>query len=170
MVDESPGRLPLWWQDSDSGVASNALLQAQLLGHICRCARALLDISQNELANAAGVSRRTIINVESGEITPDARTIMQLKDALHFRGIAVDLQNQRVSVSIPLRNLSPAVDDYVAQINVLGEIFSELEAKGFTTEGREDAQVFIQKLTRKLANSMAKSDEEYRTEKLQAAK
>ncbi len=47
-----------------------------------RVERAIMDITQQELAEAVGVSRQTINSVESGKYVPSA--ILILKIARHF--------------------------------------------------------------------------------------
>lgn len=47
-----------------------------------RVERAILDITQQQLANAVGVSRNTIISIESGRYLPS--TALALKIARHF--------------------------------------------------------------------------------------
>jgi putative transcriptional regulator len=50
-----------------------------------RVARATSDISQAELARLVGVTRQTIISIESGEYCPSARLALQLAMALGWR-------------------------------------------------------------------------------------
>lgn len=52
----------------------------------CRMARAALDWSQQDLANASGVSARTVIRYEAGEAVLPAR-IQSLRHALEAKGI-----------------------------------------------------------------------------------
>lgn len=47
-----------------------------------RIERAVLDITQQQLADAVGVSRNTIISIESGRYLPS--TVLALKIARHF--------------------------------------------------------------------------------------
>ena len=47
-----------------------------------RIERAILDITQQQLADAVGVSRNTIISIESGRYLPS--TVLALKIARHF--------------------------------------------------------------------------------------
>ena len=47
-----------------------------------RVERAILDITQLQLADAVGVSRNTIISIESGRYLPS--TVLVLKIARHF--------------------------------------------------------------------------------------
>ncbi|MDR3571725.1 MAG: helix-turn-helix domain-containing protein, partial [Candidatus Pacebacteria bacterium] len=84
-------------------------LEAQLLGHICRSARALLGMSQIELADAAGLSRKTVVSVEGGYGQPDAKTVSALKDALLAHGISADFRAKQLSVSVPLDTIDPKV-------------------------------------------------------------
>ncbi len=48
-----------------------------------RVERAILDITQQQLAEAVGVSRNTIISIESGRYVPS--TVLALKMARYFR-------------------------------------------------------------------------------------
>ena len=47
-----------------------------------RVERAILDITQQQLADAIGVSRNTINSIESGKYVPS--TVLALKIARHF--------------------------------------------------------------------------------------
>ena len=47
-----------------------------------RVERAILDITQQQLADAVGVSRNTIISIEAGRYLPS--TVLALKIARHF--------------------------------------------------------------------------------------
>lgn len=53
----------------------------------CRAARALLDWSQEKLADQAGVTTKTIADFERGATTPYARTITMITAALELAGI-----------------------------------------------------------------------------------
>lgn len=48
-----------------------------------RVERAILDITQQQLAEAVGVSRNTIISIESGRYVPS--TVLALKIARYFQ-------------------------------------------------------------------------------------
>jgi transcriptional regulator with XRE-family HTH domain len=52
----------------------------------CRMARAALDWSQQDLANASGVSARTVIRYEAGEQVLPAR-VQALRHALEAKGV-----------------------------------------------------------------------------------
>ncbi len=100
-----------WWpiETSDSSVEENPLLESRLLGHICRSARGLLGMSQIELADAAGISRKTVLGVEGSYGQPDAKTVSALKAVLLEKGISVDLNAKQLCVSIPLELIDPLV-------------------------------------------------------------
>lgn len=53
-----------------------------------RAARAVLSISQEELARLAGVSTNTVIGFERGITEPKAKTLLALRSALEAAGIA----------------------------------------------------------------------------------
>lgn len=52
----------------------------------CRAARALIGMSQDELATAAGVAKRTIASFEAEGRRPYARTVAALREALEAAG------------------------------------------------------------------------------------
>jgi predicted transcriptional regulator len=53
----------------------------------CRAARAMLAISQDDLARATGVAKRTIAGFEMGQSTPYPRTITAIRQALELAGV-----------------------------------------------------------------------------------
>ena len=53
----------------------------------CRAARALLEWTQQELADAAKIGNATIRNFESGKSTPQSATLRILAQALEAAGI-----------------------------------------------------------------------------------
>jgi transcriptional regulator with XRE-family HTH domain len=59
----------------------------------CRAARALLDWSQQSLADAAKVGNATIRNFESGKTTPQNATLEMLRQALGKAGVIFIDQN-----------------------------------------------------------------------------
>jgi DNA-binding XRE family transcriptional regulator len=88
-----------WWGDSDLEVVSDLAFQCGLLPHICRAGRALLDISQAELAELTSLSRKTINKIEGGVGSPDVSTFTAIKAALSERGVAVEYRANRLYVS-----------------------------------------------------------------------
>jgi transcriptional regulator with XRE-family HTH domain len=59
-----------------------AILPAQ-----CRAARGLIAMSQKDLARAAGVSSRTILNFESNQRQPIKATLAAIQRALEDAGV-----------------------------------------------------------------------------------
>ena len=54
---------------------------------LCRAARALLNLSQQQLAERAGLSKKTLADYERGATMPQARTVRDLEVALQDAGI-----------------------------------------------------------------------------------
>lgn len=54
----------------------------------CRAARAWLGLSQDDLANGAGVSNSTVRDFEAGRRAPIPATLAAMKAVLEKRGIA----------------------------------------------------------------------------------
>ena len=52
-----------------------------------RVERAIIDITQQQLADAIGVSRNTINSIESGKYVPS--TVLALKIARHFHKLSI---------------------------------------------------------------------------------
>ena len=53
----------------------------------CRAARAMLDMTQAQLAEASNVSLRSIIHFEKGERTPVPNNLAAIKAALEAEGV-----------------------------------------------------------------------------------
>ncbi|MBS4011997.1 MAG: helix-turn-helix transcriptional regulator [Roseovarius sp.] len=53
----------------------------------CRAARAMLAMSQDDLASATGVAKRTIAGFEMGQSSPYPRTIAAIRAALESAGV-----------------------------------------------------------------------------------
>ena len=60
-----------------------------------RAARSWLNISQDELAQASGVAKRTIILIEQGTSSSHDRTLRDLQIALEQQGIEFLFENGR---------------------------------------------------------------------------
>src|ERR1700733_6934142 len=69
-----------------------------------RAARALLDLNQNELAEAAAISLRTLNTLERAVVAPRMETLRALQAALEARGIeflpdhGIKLRSERLDV------------------------------------------------------------------------
>ena len=69
----------------------------------CRAARALLDITQPQLAAAAGVSPSTLRDFESGKRVPIANNLAAIRAALEAAGI-VFIEPDELGPGVRLRN------------------------------------------------------------------
>ena len=67
------------------------------LGRRLKQARLNADLTQKEVANLAGVSRKTVLNAEKGKVQLEALVAMM---------IALDLSHQ-LDQFIPIQNISP---------------------------------------------------------------
>jgi transcriptional regulator with XRE-family HTH domain len=59
----------------------------------CRAARALLDWSQAELAEAAKVARQTVVDFERGARTPYPNNLEAIRSALKAAGVEFIAEN-----------------------------------------------------------------------------
>ena len=59
----------------------------------CRAARALLNWSQAQLAEASEIATKTIANFELGKRQPHDRTLDDLRDALQAAGVIFVAEN-----------------------------------------------------------------------------
>ena len=59
----------------------------------CRGARALLEWTQDRLAEAAGVAKKTLADFEAGKRTPYDRTLADIRRALETAGIELIPEN-----------------------------------------------------------------------------
>lgn len=59
----------------------------------CRAARALLNWSRKDLADAAKVAERTIVDFERGAREPYERTLRDIREALEGAGVVFIEQN-----------------------------------------------------------------------------
>jgi transcriptional regulator with XRE-family HTH domain len=66
----------------------------------CRAARGFLGWSQEDLANASGVSRATLIDFERGERQPIASNLRMIQSALEDAGIEfMSTSDNRIGVT-----------------------------------------------------------------------
>lgn len=69
----------------------------------CRAARALLDWSQQQLAEAANVGNATIRNFEGGKSNPQTATLDVLKRAFENNGLIFMVDGETTSVGQGVR-------------------------------------------------------------------
>ncbi len=69
----------------------------------CRAARALLNWSQPDLAEATGLTRETIANLERGAHTPQPKNLVALREALEAAGIEFLPETKTKGVGVRLR-------------------------------------------------------------------
>jgi transcriptional regulator with XRE-family HTH domain len=62
---------------------------AKLTGRQCKAGRALIGLSQKELADRAGVFSRTLVDFESGKRAPKPATKTVIAQALASAGVAL---------------------------------------------------------------------------------
>ncbi|WP_205944926.1 helix-turn-helix transcriptional regulator [Pelagibius litoralis] len=55
--------------------------------HQCKAARALVEMKQVDLAEAAGVSKQTLVDFERGARTPHRNHIVAIRTALETAGV-----------------------------------------------------------------------------------
>jgi transcriptional regulator with XRE-family HTH domain len=53
----------------------------------CRAARALLDLKQSELAEASGITEKTVVDFERGQRESKGQTLLKLHAAFGERGV-----------------------------------------------------------------------------------
>jgi predicted transcriptional regulator len=70
----------------------------------CRAARAWLDISQKELADAAEVATSTIKDFESGRRTPMAKNLGAIRVYLETRGVRFVVDGESAGLLAPVSN------------------------------------------------------------------
>lgn len=58
-----------------------------ITGKHVAAARGLLGLTQGDLCQASGVSRKTLVDWEAGTTIPRAETVTRVRDALERRGI-----------------------------------------------------------------------------------
>ena len=103
---------------------------AQRMGQRITALRKLEGISQQELADRAGLTRQHIGRIEKGELVSVAYvTIQQIAEAL---GMTVDLIDPKLADLAPLKTLTPEPVK-----GLLGEALNKKVTEVFTPDGTE---------------------------------
>ena len=63
------------------------MIKILIVPETCRAARALLNISQSDLAKIANLSKQTLVDFERGARTPYPNNLLALQSALENLGI-----------------------------------------------------------------------------------
>ncbi|MFV3127718.1 helix-turn-helix domain-containing protein [Niveispirillum sp. KHB5.9] len=69
----------------------------------CRAARALIEISQDDLAAASGVSKASITDFERGLRAPQKRTLRDLLAAFEARGVVFHRDEEQGLIGVSLK-------------------------------------------------------------------
>lgn len=69
----------------------------------CRAARALLNCSRTDLAEASGVGRSTIAKFERGERTPHKSNLASIQAALEAAGVVFTQGDDTIGPGVHLR-------------------------------------------------------------------
>jgi len=119
-----------------------------ITGRQIRAARALLDISQEELAGAAGLTKQGISKIEDGSVHPREGTIADISRVFRDRGIEFT-ENQGVRLKptgVDVYDGSEAYDDfYDFLFNHLrengGEVCLSIYDEGLPAKYRKDPSI-----------------------------
>ena len=87
-------------------IPSSIIFAAQI-----RAARGLLNWSQGELAERAGISKQSVTRIENGTMDPRFSTITALNEAIRSAGVELaEDSNGTVQLSISREKLLPPSD------------------------------------------------------------
>lgn len=91
-----------------------------------RAARALLDWSRDQLADLAGIPKRTIMRFEGREVAPRGTTLAAIRTALEAAGVEFIPENGG-GAGVRLRKTGAAAEPTVPEVRSVGP---EDEARG----------------------------------------
>ena len=126
-----------------------------ITGRQIRAARALLDISQDDLARAAGLTKQGISKIEDGSVQPREGTIADIAKVFDERGIeftdnsGVRLKPQGVEVLVGQEGLQKFFDgvyDYTRRYGGPIVQFGVEEQKFLTHLGAEFSQTYMKRM------------------------
>jgi len=84
----------------EASVLDKYKIEIMISAPLCRAARALLDISQDDLVALSGVSKASIADFERGARNPHRRTLRDLQAALETKGVRFRQDNGFVWVGL----------------------------------------------------------------------
>lgn len=136
-----------------------------------RAARALLDLNQNELAKAAGISLRTLNTLERAVVAPRMETLRALQAVLEARGIeflpdqGVKLRSERLDV-IKIEGshaVEKFLDDITDQLKDGGEVlFNGIDERKFANIDNTIMDRYFRKLHKqKIAERLLVKEGDY---------
>lgn len=82
------------------------------LGAALRATRALLNLTQTELASACNISKRTVVKLEAGSHTFDYVTLASVRHGMAALGAVVEFRSGRLCVSLK----AAVVDDGLGRL------------------------------------------------------
>jgi predicted transcriptional regulator len=112
-----------------------------------RGARAMLGITQAELAERAGVSTTGLNNIERGEADPKASTLKAVKSALEAAGVLFVEENGE-GPGVRLKKKPLAVAEITEKIEALNEKISAI-----TVEGKPSPEIGMNVLKKALVQN-----------------
>jgi DNA-binding XRE family transcriptional regulator len=104
-----------WWSWFNQTGTEQRKLELRLLPHLARAYRALLQMSQADLADRANISRKTVNSLEGGLRQPDEKTCEAIKNAMIEAGMSVDIIDKNLVIRVPVSSLEKGLlDDFPA--------------------------------------------------------
>ncbi|MDI9847627.1 helix-turn-helix transcriptional regulator [Rhodoblastus sp. 17X3] len=134
-----------WWRWlPEFSEARQYVLEKTVMPYISRASRGLLQLSQADLADAANISRRTLIALETGKREPDITTCIALKAALISRGILVDIIDNKLIIGMALPTIDESTKSFIE-----AQMISNIEKTALKIRNDLDALMSMATASRK---------------------